>query len=184
MIFNTHIVKDPLDKCIESIFHFKGFQPDHSLERVVPTGHIFILFELDGMERNTFDNRTLEPTGTFSKVWVSGMHKNYLSISAHPNSEMFVIQFKPYGAYPFVHVPLHQIANRVIPGQELFGDEILELHQQILKQQTSEEKFSLAEEWLLGRFDSDRFPEIELLTSLHRLLGEPLTNNGLMVCKR
>lgn len=112
------------------------------------------------------------------------MHKNYLSISAHPNSEMFVIQFKPYGAYPFVHVPLHQIANRVIPGQELFGDEILELHQQILKQQTSEEKFSLAEEWLLGRFDSDRFPEIELLTSLHRLLGEPLTNNGLMVCKR
>ena len=46
MIFETHTLKAPLNKYIESIFHFKGFMPDHSIERVVPTGHLFILFEL------------------------------------------------------------------------------------------------------------------------------------------
>ncbi len=34
MIFETHTLKAPLNKYIESIFHFKGFMPDHSIERV------------------------------------------------------------------------------------------------------------------------------------------------------
>ena len=106
MTFNTHTLKGTISKYIESIFHFKDFVPDHSIERVVPTGHIFIIFELDGFIRNTFDNDTLKPNNTFTKVWVSGMHKNYISISAHQKSEMFVIQFKPFGAYPFFHLPI------------------------------------------------------------------------------
>ncbi|MFT6865814.1 MAG: hypothetical protein ACJA08_000639 [Cyclobacteriaceae bacterium] len=54
--------------------------PDHSVEHVVPTGQIFIIFELDGFTRNTFDNKILKSNNTFTKVWVSGMHKNYISI--------------------------------------------------------------------------------------------------------
>ena len=106
MIFETHTLSPPIDRFIESVFHYKDFMPDHSIERVVPTGHIFIIFELDGMQRNTFDNETLKPNGTFTKVWISGMHRNYISISANQKSEMLVIQFKPFGAYPFFHFPL------------------------------------------------------------------------------
>ena len=102
MIFETHELKGTIRTYIESIFHFKDFIPDHSIERVVPTGHIFIIFELDGFTRNTFDNSTLKPNNTFTKVWVSGMHKNHISISAHKKSEMFVIQFRPFGGYPFL----------------------------------------------------------------------------------
>ncbi|MEQ9279351.1 MAG: hypothetical protein RLN83_07615, partial [Balneola sp.] len=49
-----------LSKYIESIFHFKGFNPDHSIERVVPTGHVFLIFELDGFERYTYNNKSLK----------------------------------------------------------------------------------------------------------------------------
>ena len=76
LIFKTHILEKPLIDYIESIFHFKGFKPDHSIERVVPTGHVFIIFELDGFERHTYDNKNLKPNGTYSEVWVSGVHKN------------------------------------------------------------------------------------------------------------
>jgi hypothetical protein len=86
MIFERHLLKGALIQNIEAIFHLKDFMPDHSIERVVPTGHIFIIFELDGFTRNTFDNDTLKPINTFSNVWVSGMHKNFISISARIKS--------------------------------------------------------------------------------------------------
>ncbi len=74
MIFKTHIIGKPLIDYVESIFYFKEFKPDHSIERVVPTGYLFIIFELDGFVRNTFDNESLEPNGNYNNVWVSGMH--------------------------------------------------------------------------------------------------------------
>ena len=80
MIFNTHALNGVLSQYIESIFHFKDFTPDHSIERVVPTGHIFLIFELDGKPRNMFDNDSLVPNRTFTQAWISGMHRNYISI--------------------------------------------------------------------------------------------------------
>ncbi len=181
MIFETHTVNNPLDKFIESIFYFKNFMPEHSIERVVPTGHLFIIFELDGFQRNTFDNETLKPNGNFSKVWISGMHKNYLSISAHQDSEMFVIQFKPFGSYPFFHFPIHQLNEKVIPAQEILGTKILELRKQILEKQSPKEKFILAENWLKSRLDSDKDPNKELLSTINQLTNQPLSNHTAIV---
>jgi len=60
MIFETLNLTPPLAHYVESVFHFKDFIPDHSIERVVPTGHIFIIFELDNIPRNTFEMRSLK----------------------------------------------------------------------------------------------------------------------------
>ena len=169
MTFETHILKGTLSKYIESIFYFKDFVPDHSIERVVPTGHIFIIFELDGFTRNTFDNDTLKPNNTFTKVWISGMHKNYISISAHQKSEMFVIQFKPFGAYPFFHFPIQELNEKIVSAEKVFGNEILELREEILTKKTSEEKFNSAEKWLIDKFHQNKIPSTELLTVIEKL---------------
>jgi len=176
MIFKTHQIPPPLSNYIESIFHFKDFIPDHSIERVVPTGHLFIIFELDNIPRNTFDNTSLKPNKTFSKVWISGMHKNYISISAHQKSEMFVIQYKPFGAYPFFHLPIENLNEKVIASNEIFGEELLLLRAAILKQKTSENKFEVAEKWLLNRYDPSKVPSEELLSIVEKLQHEPASN--------
>ncbi len=181
MIFETHTLKSPLDQFVESIFYYKDFKPDHSIERVVPTGHMFIIFESDGISRNTFDNETLTVNGTFSKVWVSGMHKNYLSISAHLNSEMFIIQFKPLGAYPFFHAPIHQFNDRVIAAQDIFGNEILKLQKLISEDIAAAEKFRIAEGWLLGRLDSKRLPNKELLLTANYLTNNPFSDHNAII---
>ncbi len=173
MVFETHTLQKPLDDYIESIFHYKGFKPDHSIERVVPTGHIFILFELDGIPRNTFDNITLKPNRTFTKIWVSGMHKNYLSISAPQDSEMLVIQFKPAGALPFFHSPIYKINDKVVPGENFFGNEILQLHEKIIEQNTSAEKFRVVDDWLVERFDARATVGCEITDILNQLLTNP-----------
>ncbi|MEZ4851274.1 MAG: AraC family transcriptional regulator, partial [Bacteroidia bacterium] len=162
MEFTTHLPHLLIAPFIESVFHFKHFQPDHSIERVVPTGHVFIIFELDGKPRNTFENDSLVPNATYTQVWISGMHRNYISISAHPDSEMFVIQFKPDGAYPFFHFPIAELNEKIVPAEEVLGEDILTLRDEMLVVDTTEAKFALAEQWLMSRFDQEKLPPNDL----------------------
>ncbi|MGI9542565.1 MAG: helix-turn-helix domain-containing protein [Cyclobacteriaceae bacterium] len=181
MQFTPHQLTSPTDRFLESIFHFKDFMPDHAIERVVPTGHIFIIFELDDFPRNTFDNQTLKPNASFSKVWVTGMHRNYISISAHQKSEMLVIQFKAYGAYPFVHFPIEQLNEKVVPAEEVFGQDILALRETIVALETPAEKFESAEKWLCNRFDISKEPPEDLPAVLEQLKSQPAANYNQVV---
>lgn len=178
MIFETHQLEQPFASLIESIFYFKNFKPNHSIERVVPTGHVFIIFELDGFERHTFDNETLEPNGNFKNVWVSGMHKNYLSISAHQNSEMLVIQFKTNGAYPFFEEAINELNNTVIDAQKLFGDDILKLRHQIIDTVDISEKFKHVEHWLNQNYDSKKVPDASIVDILKLLKAKSVRENS------
>ncbi|MEX0287689.1 MAG: DUF6597 domain-containing transcriptional factor, partial [Flavobacteriaceae bacterium] len=177
MIFETHIPSSELGEHIETLIYFKDFMPDHSKERVIPTGHTFIIFELDGFKRNTYDNQSLTPNNEFTEVWVSGPHKNYLTISAHERSEMFVIQFKPYGAYPFFPTSMHQLSNSVVQANEIFGQDILDLRQQVLAAATVAEKFALATNWLDEKFNPGKKPPENLLKVLKVIEREKSTQN-------
>ncbi|MEQ9405148.1 MAG: helix-turn-helix domain-containing protein [Cyclobacteriaceae bacterium] len=176
MIFETHTLPESLSKYIESVFHFKDFVPDHSIERVVPTGHTFLIFELDGFVRNTFNNDTLEPNQSFTNVWISGAHKNYLSISAHQKSEMFVIQFKPFGAHPFLHFPMEKISEQVVSGEQFFGDDLINMRELLLSGATSNDKFKVAEEWLFNRFNEEKAPPAEVIEFYQQLQNNPGLN--------
>ena len=173
MIFETHQTSHEAGHLIESIFHFKGFQPDHSIERVVPTGHVFVIFELDGLERNTFDNATLKANATFRKAWVSGNHRNYISISAHPDSEMFVIQFKAYGAYPFLHQPMHELTERVVPANAFPGAKLLALREDLHAAVDSQGKFEVADAWLAQQYQPELAPPKDVISIVHLLQEKP-----------
>lgn len=173
MRFETYTPAHSAANLIESIFHFEGFQPDHSIERVVPTGHVFVIFELDGMERNTFDNDSLQPNASFRQAWVSGVHRNYISISAHPDSEMFVIQFKAYGAYPFLHRPMSELAERVVPATEFPAAGLQAMRQALSTSAGSEQKFAVAEEWLAQQFRADLVPPAAIVTVVEQLQQQP-----------
>lgn len=176
MIFEEHQITPDLRKHVESILYFKDFRPNHSIERIVPTGHIFIIFELDSIPRNTFDNETLKPTATFTKVWISGAHKNYISISALQNSEMLVIKFKPTGAFAFLHCSLSEICDRVIQAKNIFGEQILELRDEILLAKDHNDKFEVVSEWLMKRFDQRKEAPESIVSFIDQLQKDPISN--------
>ena len=177
MIFETHKLENTLVNYIETIFYHRGFDPEHSIERVVPTGHVFIIFELDGIERNTFDNVSLKPNGKYTKVWISGMHKDYLSISAHKNSEMLVIQFKTIGAYPFLRFNVNELNNKVVPAQEVFGNDILEVREEMLKSNSVAEKFNIVDKWLLEILDEKNLPAADIISILEQIQTKPISES-------
>ena len=167
MQFNTHEVEGPIQPFIESIFHLEDFIPDHSKERVIPTGHVFLIFELDGFTRHVYDNLTLETIQTHTHVWLSGMHSDYITISAHPHSEMIVIQFRPYGCYPFIDAPLSTLNDQVIQASQIFGDSILDLQTKLSTLKDAPSKLGLVSSWLSDKFDNHRIPPPELIQIVH-----------------
>ncbi len=173
MIFETHEPNAPFDGLIESIIHYKDFQPDHSIERVVPTGHVFVIFELDGIERHTFDNETLQPIASFRLAWVTGAHRNYISISAHQHSEMFVIQFRAYGAHPFLHLPMSRIADKVVAGSDILDGELLSLREELITATSSADKFAVADAWLESRYDAKLTAPKSIIDVVELLQAEP-----------
>lgn len=163
----------PFNSLVESIFHYKDFQPDHSIERVVPTGHIFLIFELDGIERHTFDNETLQPNASFRNAWISGVHRNYLSISAHQHSEMFVIQFKAFGAHPFLHLTMDSVANKVVAGDDILDGDLLTLRQELMSATSSADKFAIADAWLESRFKQELIAPKSIVDVVELLQAQP-----------
>lgn len=168
-----HAPASPLDAHVETLFHYRDWQPDHSVERVVPSGHVFLIFELDGIERHTYDNDSREVNGCFRGGWVSGMLRHYISISAHPDSEMFVIQFRPAGARPFLHLPLDEFSERVVPGEEVLEGELLSLRERLTAAGSRETKFALAEDWLRARYREDLAAPCSIVDVVDRLAAEP-----------
>lgn len=155
---------------IEAVFHYSGYMPDHEVQKVLPTGQPFLIFELDGITRQVFDNVSLEPKREFKYFWYVGVQKEYLSISAHQNSEMLVVQFKAYGAYPFMHIEGSQCAERILGWEEVDGNGLLDLRERILGSATAAEKLEVMLGWLISRFDSTKVPSqsyIDLVQLLH-----------------
>ncbi len=151
MNYCPHQPSEELEPYVQSIFHFKQYMPEHSIEKVIPDGHIYLIFEFDGFVRKVFNNDNLRPISSHSLVWLSGMHKHYISISAHENSEMFVIQFKPGGLSPFIDKPVSDLTDCVLPAQQIFGEKILKLRNELLKtKENNQLMFQLAETFLLS----------------------------------
>jgi AraC-like DNA-binding protein len=174
MIYTPYSPQASIAPYIEAIFHYEQFVPDHTIERLVPTGHVFILFELDDIERHTFNNATLKPNASYTKAFISGMHRNYISISAHENSEMLAIQFKPFGSYPFLHEKTDLINELVVPAHEIVGDELYQLRQQMIDSASTDEKFQLVDNWLQERFDEQMTPPEDIVQFVSQLQAEPV----------
>ena len=175
MIFESFTLQPKLDQLIESLFYFKDFVPDHSVERVVPTGHLHLIFELDGHQRHTYHPESLEPMRSFRNVWIAGMHRHHLTISAHQHSEMLVVRFKPDGALPFLHESIHVLNERVIPGEELLGKDILKLRELLVGTEDYQSKFHLVATYLQERLMPSLCPPDEFRDLVARMSQRPLT---------
>ena len=89
---------------------------------------------------------------------------------------MFVIQFKPYGARPFIHRLVDELNDKVVAGEDIFGKSILGFRDLLLKAGTAEEKFQIAENWLDQVYDEHLAPPKDLQEVVTRLQREAASN--------
>ena len=97
-------------------------------------------------------NETLEEKQACKRAWASGIRTEYISIPSGQDSSMLVIYFKKGMAYPFFPLPMNQISDSVVDTNILWGQEFEELREQLLAEPRLDQRFQIAEEFLVNRF--------------------------------
>jgi AraC-like DNA-binding protein len=137
---------------VELITYYKGYNPPHTIERLLPDGGIDLIVDLTSVPKYIYDNDTLKETQSCKRAWVSGMRTEYISIQARAaESEMMVIRFRPGMAWSFLHMPVLEIKNKVVDAELVFGNEFLSFREQLLEKSEPCQKFAIAETYLHSR---------------------------------
>jgi AraC-like DNA-binding protein len=176
VIFETYQPKPPLDAIVQSIIYYKDLTLPHQKERVIPTGHTFLLLAFDGYTREIYDE-SLRSITQLSEAWLSGPQKQTLNISVHPRSEMMAVQFTLGGARSILPQPLFHYAGKVKPAKEVFGTQISELHRELSELVGVQEKFQRVSDWLLYLHQKSLNAPIWLNTVLSRMQENPYSKH-------
>lgn len=135
----------PLNQFIECFIYYRGYNPDHSIDRFLPDGNVNVVIDLTESPKFIYDNDTLKEIQACRKVWFSGMRRGFITIPSGRDSEMFIINFHKGMAYPFVEMPMDQLTDVVVDGQLVMTDEILTIRDKLLESRSPAEMFSKAQ---------------------------------------
>ncbi len=173
MLLRFHKPSFPLAQHVELFTYYKDLVQKHTIERLMPDGAAHLIIELDDIPKFTFHNETLEVKDKYSGAWISGMQKEFISISAEVHSSMFVIRFTPTGVYPFLGIPMTELSDQVFDAELFFGSSIRSLRDLLLEATSPEAKFQLASNWLTERLSHKQSLNPVLNFAINRLTANP-----------
>ncbi|HMQ61996.1 MAG TPA: AraC family transcriptional regulator [Flavilitoribacter sp.] len=152
MIAKLHIPAPPLNRFIESFFYYTGFQPGHAVDRFIPDGNVYMIFDLTDRPKYIYDNHTLKEIQSCKRVWFSGFRTEPITIPSGAESEMIVVNFHKGKAFPFLSLPLGEVTNYVVDAELVLKNDILDLRDRLVEAATIDAKFHILEQHLLGDF--------------------------------
>src|SRR5882757_3296740 len=109
MTHHQYIPSAPLDQYIAHFTYYKGYRPEHSIDRYLPNGNVEIIIDLTTTSKHIYDNYTLETIQTCKKIWISGIRESFITIPSGLDAEMFIIEFRKGQAFSFIGCPLTEI---------------------------------------------------------------------------
>lgn len=142
----------PLSQFVDSFLYYRGYQPDHTIDRFLPDGHVNIVVDLTDYPKYIYDNDTLKEIQACRNVWFSGMRNKFITIPSGRDSEMFIINFHRGKAYPFVEMPMSELTDCVVDGDLVLSNEIFNLRHGLLAAGHINDMFRFSERYLLAAF--------------------------------
>jgi hypothetical protein len=167
MVIRLHRPTPPLDRFVELITYFEGYQPGHRVEKVLPDGAVEIIIDLGEGTKRLFDSNNPRNIRDFREAWISGMRRRWILIEAQPGASMAVIRFRPGGVRPFLGFDVDGINETVAPLDEVLGRAADALRDEVLAAQDVDARLAVVESWLLARggCDLEPHPVVDYLTS-------------------
>ncbi len=150
MIFEHHIPSEPLNRFVADMVFYEGYVSPHDKEKLLPDGSVFMLFDMQDGPKKLFRNDDFSKFTLFRNSYISGQHKKFIHIEVTKESSMFVIRFKPGGAFPFLSFPLSAINNKVVQFEPVMDQIITQFRSELRMLKSPKEKFVFAEKFLLS----------------------------------
>lgn len=151
MRFLQHRPSLPLSRFVDFFWFYDGWREPHQLERVLPDGTFELIINLRDEPRHTFKPDDLSPSRRFRRAWIAGMHSKYAIIDTVAGGSMIGVHFRHSGANLFLGVPSHELNDRIVEIENIWGADGIRLRDRVLEAEPVQEKFRILASFLLGR---------------------------------
>jgi AraC-like DNA-binding protein len=129
--------------------------PVHSHERIVPSGTLELVVNLNEDALRIYDPRTgvwRQHTGTV----VSGAYRRFFVIDTRDHASIAGVHFRPGGAWAVLGMPPGELADRHVDLEMLWGRSALELRERLCTAATTADRFAALEDALLSHLPAPR----------------------------
>lgn len=151
-VFNPSAELAAFVKCYWSLTAPKEIEP--TKQRILPDGCMEMIFHYGDAYLQYLENgiAIIQP-----KCFVFGQITSPLDIAPTGITEIFSVRFYPEAFTPFTDVAMGTMHNRAVPLATLFGNDGLDLEQEMLLSATTEERIKTVEAFLSKILASGKF---------------------------
>lgn len=172
MIYESYIPNPPLSGFIDNIVFYDGYESEHTANKLLPDGSIYILIDMEDSPKKVFFDEALTEYTEMKLFYVSGQQQRFICIDAQVSS-MMVITFKIGGAFPFFDVPISNLNDKIESLEKYFGERFFEIRRKIILATEVSEKFHIIEQFLLERMKHKTAIPASLVSAIQFLISDP-----------
>lgn len=132
MLYLERIPAPPLARFVRSLWHCENLRLTHNFERVLPSGAAQLIVNLKEDRTRTYLPEKNFACETTSGTVLSGAQMRYCVIDTAETECVVGAVFCPGGTAPFFHLPAHEISDRSISLDLLWGRRASDLREQLL----------------------------------------------------
>ncbi len=176
MIYETLKPAPPLALAVESIWIYSGYRPPHFLERVLPSGTIEMIVQLEDEPLRCYDPDSFQLTQVMRGPLLVGARSEVQIIDTEQQLDVMGVHFRPGGIRSMFSMPADEISGMDVSVDNLwpgFGDQLAEC---LATASTPIRKLRVMERLLQRRMKMDREPHRAIPFALEKLeaIDEPL----------
>jgi AraC-like DNA-binding protein len=145
----THIPSPPLSRFVAYLWWMRD-TPEHTSERVVPSGTLELVVNLHEDEIGIYRAGTTRRQ-RYSGAVVSGAYRGYFVADPRAHTSIIGVHFKPGTAGPVLGLPPGELADRHVDLACLWGRAASELRERMCDAATPAERFATLETILQSR---------------------------------
>jgi AraC-like DNA-binding protein len=173
ILFHAQRPAAPLDRFIERLWYWRGPQPAHAKDRLLPNGAGSLIINLAEDEVRNYTGANDDVIERYPGAVLVGAHSRYAVIDAKEQCAVLGVSFRPGGMWPFFDAAPEELHNAHVGLRDLWGAAGASLRERILAAPTAHAKLQLLAAELLERAlrPLARRPEIEI--ALRKLTLRP-----------
>jgi len=146
----VHPAPPPLAALVDHFWSLSD-APSHAKERIIPSGTIELVINLQHDEIRVFKRATTEEECIrLAGAVVSGAYSGAFVIDTHAHAAIVGVHFKPGGAATVLGVPAGALANAHVELEALWGRRAIELRERLCAAADSAQRFRILEQALVG----------------------------------
>jgi AraC-like DNA-binding protein len=149
MQYLAHQPGPPLADYVANMWAMRDM-PAHPTERIVPSGSLELVVNLDKDAVRIYDPRRTA-WQQFSGTVVSGAYRRFFVIDTRDHASIVGVHFRPGGAWAFLGVPPGELADRHVDLETLWGSSAFELRDRLCAAATATDRFAVLETALVLR---------------------------------